>query len=248
MFYKILYRIRDSHTNERIGFLLRDNVTGSTRIANLEQALMLASSSQIEGVKVSTVNEKPMIVSIGDLKLSDIPEITENEARFRAACDSTYKIVYRIHNDHNNTVGFILYNLSTKMIEAFDYEIALKLAMERKIQKVGYIRFPNNDNKCYIASSPNSPFQLSKVPSIHYNNVDSVISKGVPYDLIDKLYTDTSIVRVEKRPTSSIMDELDKEFIAKLRAAEEKNKNKETIDRGKLNSKGIFGIFNAFKR
>ena len=30
MFYKIVYRIRDSHTNERTGFVLMDMNTGAT--------------------------------------------------------------------------------------------------------------------------------------------------------------------------------------------------------------------------
>lgn len=82
MFYKIVYRIRDSHTNERTGFVLMDMNTGATAPVQLRESLDMANKGMIENVCVREANGKLSVVSKTPFyKLQEIPEITMDELK-----------------------------------------------------------------------------------------------------------------------------------------------------------------------
>lgn len=81
LYFKIKYRIRDSHTNERIGFVLQNLMSQKLTIVQLEQALYLASNQVIMDMGIGTVNGKVSIVSKGKIKLSNIEEVTIEQAK-----------------------------------------------------------------------------------------------------------------------------------------------------------------------
>ena len=62
--FHIVYRIRDPHTNERIGFVMLESETKIYSKVTLAQALSFAEQKYVYGVKVGIVNGQPQLKSL----------------------------------------------------------------------------------------------------------------------------------------------------------------------------------------
>lgn len=105
--FRLVYRIKSEHSNERVGFVVENIQTLEKSAISLNQAIDITNQGLLIGFKVGVINGKSMITPINNtIKLSDIPEISMSEFK-----ETQKQVELQSVNNSNNVIELALVNI-----------------------------------------------------------------------------------------------------------------------------------------